>query len=253
MAVTAAVLHKNKKSIRHMKTDSDIGQDIVNAILERPYPFTLDNGERLYLYPRTLGKVLLVSELLKHAGINEGNIRTNPYGEALRICEKHKELACRIIAIHAVGGKDQMFNEAIMAGIVKTCVNLSTSDLAKLLLLVLSDNDVERFSKHFGIDKEREWQEKAMRAKKDGSTLMFGGKSIYGTLIDNACQRYGWSFEYVVWGISYTNLRMLMADAVSTVFLTDEERKRVRIPNDRNVIDMDDPRNKDIIKQMHWD
>ena len=37
------------------------------------------------------------------------------------------------------------------------------------------------------------------------SSIAFGGKSIWGTLIDAACERYGWSYQYVLWGISYSN------------------------------------------------
>ena len=40
----------------------------------------------------------------------------------------------------------------------------------------------------------------------------FGGKTIWGTLIDAACERYGWTFDYVVWGISYNNLTLMLKD-----------------------------------------
>lgn len=249
MAVSPTIKEEKMKA-----EDSDIGQDIVNTILERPYLFKCEDGKReFYIYPKTLGKVLLVSEMLKGADIDEANLRTNPYGEALRVCRDHKELVCRIVAVHAAPDKASVFDEKAMDGRMNLAMRLNIQDIAKLFILLLADDELNRFCKHFGIDKEREWQEKALKAKKDNSTLTFGGKSVYGTLIDNACQRYGWTFDYVVWGISYTNLRMLMADAVNSVFLTDEERKRVHIPNDRNVVNMDDPRNKDIIKQMHWD
>ena len=84
-------------------------------------------------------------------------------------------------------------------------------------------------------------------------SLTFGGKSIYGTLIDTACQRYGWTFEYVVWGISYANLQLLLADSVTSIYLSDEERKRVNIPQDRDIINADDPANMAKIKAMKWD
>lgn len=72
-------------------------------------------------------------------------------------------------------------------------------------------------------------------------------------MIDTACQRYGWTFEYVVWGISYANLQLLLADSVTSIYLSDEERKRVNIPQDRDIINADDPANMAKIKAMKWD
>ena len=130
---------------------------------------------------------------------------------------------------------------------------IDNDSMAQLLVMVLSEGDISAYIKHLGIDKEKEWQAKAMRAKKDNNSLTFGGKSIYGTLIDTACQRYGWTFEYVVWGISYANLQLLLADSVTSIYLSDEERKRVNIPQDRDIINADDPANMAKIKAMKWD
>jgi hypothetical protein len=235
------------------KETTEIGQDIINTIMERPYSFEV-NGRTLYLYPNTLGKSLLISELLKGADINSKNIRLNPLAEALRVCLAKKDEVCRIIAIRTLRTKKDVFCASLVAKRVKIISELSMDDLAVLLVAALKDDDIDRYIKHFGIDEERKWQDKAMKVKNDRNTLTFGGRSIYGTLIDNACQRYGWTFEYVVWGISYTNLKMLMADVVNTVFLTDEERKRVHIPNDRNVINMDNAQSSiELIKKMNWD
>lgn len=246
-------LHPLIRNTETMKNEAEnINQDIVNMILERPYPFEVDHETR-YLYPVTLGKSLLISELLKGIDVNGANIHADPLAEALRLCVSDRDTVCRVIAIQTMRTKEEVFDKELISARKNEISGLESAELATLFVASLGDTDVERFARHFGIDKERKWQEKALKAKKDSNTLSFGGKSIYGTLIDNACQRYGWSFEYVVWGISYMNLKMLMSDIVNTVFLTDEERKRVRIPNDRNVINMDDPKNREIIKRMKWD
>ena len=56
--------------------------------------------------------------------------------------------------------------------------------------------------------------------------------------------------NYVVWGISYTNLRMLMADSISTVYLTADERKLLNIFDPKERINADDPKNRELIKSM---
>lgn len=172
----------------------------------------------------------------------------------MRICQEKKESVCRILSYHTINKKEELFDYDFVQ---ERCnffyKEIDNDSMAQLLVMVLSERDISAYIKHLGIDKEKEWQAKAMRAKKDNNSLTFGGKSIYGTLIDTACQRYGWTFEYVVWGISYANLQLLLADSVTSIYLSDEERKRVNIPQDRDIINADDPANMAKIKAMKWD
>lgn len=230
-----------------------IDMDIADTIIERPHGFKV-NQRQFYLYPVTLGKTYLISRLVECLGINLEIIKANPYMEALRICQEKKESVCRILSYHTINKKDELFDCNLVQ---ERCdffrKELDDDSMAQLLVMVLPEGDISAYIKHLGIDKEKEWQAKAMRAKKDNNSLTFGGKSIYGTLIDTACQRYGWTFEYVVWGISYANLQLLLADSVTSIYLSDEERKRINIPQDRNVINADDPANMAKIKAMKWD
>jgi len=60
---------------------------------------------------------------------------------------------------------------------------------------------------------------------------------VWGGLLDVVLQKYHWTLDYLLWGISYVNVQMLLADSIST---TKEEE----------TIDADDPRNRDAIKEM---
>lgn len=230
-----------------------IDMDIADTIIERPHGFKV-NQRQFYLYPVTLGKTYLISRLVECLGINLEIIKANPYMEALRICQEKKESVCRILSYHTINKKEELFDYDFVQ---ERCnffyKEIDNDSMAQLLVMVLSERDISAYIKHLGIDKEKEWQAKAMRAKKDNNSLTFGGKSIYGTLIDTACQRYGCTFEYVVWGISYANLQLLLADSVTSIYLSDEERKRVNIPQDRDIINADDPANMAKIKAMKWD
>lgn len=230
-----------------------IDMNIADTIIERPHGFKV-NQCQFYLYPVTLGKTYLISRLVECLGINLEIIKANPYMEALRLCQEKKEIVCRILSYHTINRKDELFDCNLVQGRCDFfCKELDDDSMAQLLVMVLPEGDISTYVKHLGIDKEKEWQAKAMKAKKDNNSLVFGGKSIYGTLIDAACQRYGWTFEYVVWGISYANLQLLLADSVTSIYLSDEERKRINIPQDRNVINADDPENMAKIKAMKWD
>ena len=230
-----------------------IDMNIADTIIERPHGFQV-NQCQFYLYPVTLGKTYLISRLVECLGINLEIIKANPYMEALRLCQEKKEIVCRILSYHTINRKDELFDcNLVQERCDFFCKELDDDSMAQLLVMVLPEGDISTYVKHLGIDKEKEWQAKAMKAKKDNNSLVFGGKSIYGTLIDAACQRYGWTFEYVVWGISYANLQLLLADSVTSIYLSDEERKRINIPQDRNVINADDPENMAKIKAMKWD
>lgn len=230
-----------------------IDMNIADTIIERPHGFKV-NQCQFYLYPVTLGKTYLISRLVECLGINLEIIKANPYMEALRLCQEKKEIVCRILSYHTINRKDELFDcNLVQERCDFFCKELDDDSMAQLLVMVLPEGDISTYVKRLGIDKEKEWQAKAMKAKKDNNSLVFGGKSIYGTLIDAACQRYGWTFEYVVWGISYANLQLLLADSVTSIYLSDEERKRINIPQDRNVINADDPENMAKIKAMKWD
>lgn len=42
----------------------------------------------------------------------------------------------------------------------------------------------------------------------------------------------------MVWGISYNNLTLMMKDKITSIYLSDEERKRSHIPSaDEKIID----------------
>lgn len=60
---------------------------------------------------------------------------------------------------------------------------------------------------------------------------------MWGNLLDVVLSKYHWTLDYLLWGISYQNVQMLLADTIST---TKEEE----------VINADDPRNREKIKEM---
>lgn len=55
-------------------------------------------------------------------------------------------------------------------------------------------------------------------------------------MLDVACFKYGWTLDYVLWGISYLNLNMMTSDAISVLTSFNEEDKP-------EVLNADDPAN----------
>lgn len=222
--------------------------NIADTIIERPVGFNI-GSQQFYLYPPTLGINYHLARLFKSLEADARLISANPYLEAIRLCTEKKEIVCRILSNYTFNRKEDVFDGIKVEVRAKEFSELAAEELATIFTIVLSGDNTEEFIKYFGIDKERLERSRIAAVKKDNSSVTFGGNSTYGTLIDFACQRYGWTMDYVMWGISYANLKMLMADAITTIYLSEEERKLLG-RGVGEVINADDPRNRELIRRM---
>lgn len=226
---------------------------ILDTLTDVPVRFEV-NDKEYSIYPLTLGKTLLVDRLRKKLSINPERSKTDPLREALRICDENKETVLRLLAYCTLREKEEIQDEVCIKERISVLSKLEPDEMATLLLTVISDNALSDLIKHFGIDRDNENRRKIAQVKKNSNnTVAFGGHSIWGTLIDFACERYGWSFDYVMWRISYNNLMMLFNDRQDSTYLTDEERKKIHLKQGGTVINADDPANIARIKAMHWD
>ena len=231
-----------------------IEMNIADTIMERPYGFQV-NKRHFYLYPITLGKTYLLSRLIESLDMNADIIKSNPYMEALRLCQEKKDIVCQLLSYHTLNKKEELFNSRIVNSRCQFLrKNLSNEEMAQLLVMVLTKNNTDEFIKYFGIDRERkELSKVSMIKNKKGNSITFGGKSVFGSLILPACEKLNMTPQQIVWEISFSFLQMLMADAITSVYLTDEEKKEARISNDRTFVNADDPKNMEKIKAMKWD
>lgn len=231
------------------ENDKSVEMDVADAIMEKPIGFAI-GSRSFFIYPPTLGKLYLIGRLLEALDINKEMIAVNAYLEAIRLCREKRNEVCRILAYSTFYRKYDLFNNRKIEKRIKLfSKKLSEEELATVFMLVLTGDNLDTFIEYFHLDKEADERKRiSMIKKSDG--VSFGGNSTYGTLIDFACQRYGWSMHYVVWGISYINLRMLMSDAVTTLYLSAEERKQLGIATSSETIDAGDPRNRALIKSL---
>ena len=237
-----------------MGKDKSIENGLADIIMERPFGFKV--GERqFYLYPMTLGKSYLLSRIIESLDVNKNLLSSNPYAEAIRLCSLNKDSVVRIIVYNTINSKQDIFNDELVNERIKFFTDsLDEKEIAELLSIVLSSDDIGKYTKYLGIDRDRKSLEKVMRVKSENkNNIDFFGKSIMGTLIIPACEKLNMTPSQIVWDISLPFLRLLLADCVTSVYLTDDERKKVHISTDRNFISGDDPRNMELIKSMKWD
>lgn len=212
--------------------------DISDSLIERPIGFSI-KGKHFMVYHPTLGKVQLISRLLEVIGFGQ-NVLPDIYSFCNIVVRQKRDECLRLIAYSTLPGKDCLDENKVKRQL-SLLKPIDDEDVAVLLITILSMDKSDAIMKHFGIDVESNRLSKVIKAKDDSKgALDFGGKSVWGTMIDSACERYGWSFDYVLWGISYSNLKLLLADHIKTVFLTEEEKKKANVSTDGIVVRADE-------------
>lgn len=231
-----------------------IAMDLADTIIDRPHGFSV-GSRHFYLYPVTIGKMHLLSRLTEDLELNIEAVEANPYLEALRIAEEKKSQCCLIITYHTMRTKAKIFdNEFVEKRKSFFEKELSREDIARLMVYALTWDRTSLYMKHLRLDKEIDRMKEVTSVKSNKNSYTFGGVSLYGSLIDTACERYGWTYDYVVWEISYINLRLMLADSQKQIYLTDEEAKRVKVPNSCQTIKASDKEKAwAFIKSQNWD
>lgn len=192
-------------------------RQLTDTLLERPWWVQI-GPRRLALRSPSLGCSLLAFEALQEGGWSLQ--QTRGLDQAARsLAERAPLAAARFIAYHTTLTQRQaQQTERIERLANELSQSLQSESLAALLLLLLERDPVEKLLQQLGIDQDILARERALELQQDNSWLCFGGRSIYGALIDPIAQRYGWTLEYIIWGISYANLRLLLSDQPTTIY-----------------------------------
>lgn len=219
----------------------NLNEALADAVMDRPREFFIDK-RRFEQWSPSLGMSLMLERHLSALIIDKELLVKNPSMEAMRLISAKRIEVCRILTILSTRDRRDLDRSKWIERRAKFFSrNIPDEDIAKLLLMAMSEPKAETLISFSGIAKEQEEQSRIAKHKnKDGHTLSFGGKTIYGTLIDTACSKYGWTKQYVVWGIDLVSLRMMLADSVNIVYLSDEEIKALHIVAG-GVIDANDP------------
>lgn len=227
----------------------DIDIEMAEAILDIPYSFAVD-GKEYRIYPETLGKAIRMKTYIDELGITD----VSDIAKASVLAYLSNPMAAaRVVAISTLDRPEDIKSRSRVDERAQELLDAADGeDLAKLLAVCLQrGRQAERLMEGTGIIAEQERRSRVQAAKNHRNTYLFGGKTIYGQLIDVACERYGWTMDYVMWGISYTNLQMLLADQYTSLFLTDDEAKYCSEPSQGDdVIAADDPANAELIREM---
>lgn len=222
-----------------MITKDNLQETLEDLALDKGREFFIDDRRYLLYYP-TLGMTVEIGRHLSDLDIDTKAIEKNPFYEALRLCSDSKDKVCMLLSLYSFRRKEEHENSAILKKRAKEYSKLPVEDMASLLILILTDPDFETLMCLTGLRKERDEQTKVAELKsKNGNSLSFGGKTIFGSLIVPACELFHCLPDDVVWRIPLTVLRLCLADKISSLYITDEEAKTLKIRrNDGQVFGM---------------
>lgn len=223
--------------------------ELTRIVCERPLPLRI-GGRSYYIHPPSLGKSLLVSALLARLGVDAAAASRGPAG-LLAAVEADEEAALRLCAMILSRSRAELLDEAHLEALrADLRANTDAAGRVEILHAYLTHRPAAHWMRALGIDRERRRLDKIMRAKDRSSSVAVGAVTVFGSLIDAACQRYGWTYEYTVWGVSLVSLQLMLADAQQVVFLTDKERRRAGVSTDGVRLDADDPANEGRIVEL---
>ena len=179
----------------------------------------------LRIYPVTLAKTFLLRRWMDALEIDAVLLKANPYVECLRLAETQPDVVAQILAIHSAPNTQRDLHDSRAAVIRRNLLrSVKTEHLAGLLMAVLTSDKTEQLADHLGMNAERERLQEALEVKRDHdkNNLTFGGKSIFGTFIGQL-KEMGYTDEEILFERSYSYLRLMLADKVTSLYLSDEE------------------------------
>lgn len=210
----------------------NVNETLADAVIDRPREFFIGN-RRFCLWSPSLGMSMMISRHLKALEIDCKVLSINHSMESLRLVSSKRDTVCYILSIMSFRRYSDFCDSSKLKERAEFfSSHLDDSELARLFLLAVSEPTAEMLIRLSGIDKEQLEQSRIARHKnKDGHTITFGGKTIYGSMIDIACRTYGWTKEYVVWGIDLLSLKLMLADNINSVYLSDEDLSALGLRN----------------------
>lgn len=231
----------NSKNTGPTTWAKDIDRALDDIIMDRPRPFAV-GGRRFELRHPSLGRTILSGRAVDGLGINGVNLSS--------VAKAGRKELCRLLSVN-VSNRCDLFDESRMKELDGFFdENLDDEELASLVSMIMSMYDLGAIMSKYGMDKDREDRKRAAKAKecKNGHNIGFGGKTVAGSLIEPIAKKFGWTVDYIVWGISYAMLWLLVLDGQESVYLTKDEIRKARINEDGVVISGD---SRDNWKRIH--
>lgn len=233
----------------------ELQDKITDILLALPQGVTI-GGERYNFYAPTLGISMMAARYLRALGLDKCMSDTDSTAHILELATKRRDDICRLIVLFTLSGKTEAWDAAMIERRAAAFVaSVSAPELVMLLTMVLKQPDLKGIYRECGIQADRDQQSRiaSIRKSKGNTPEQYGGHTVFGSMIDRAAERYGWTKDYIVWGIDLASLQLMLADGIGTTHLSDEEREQLGVPVAGDiVIDADDPASREQLRNYRW-
>ena len=206
------------------QNERELEHALADIITAQPHEIRIGR-KTLRLYPVTLAKTFVLRRWMEALEINSALLKSNPYVECLRLTETKPDVVAQILAIHSAPNTQRDLHDSRAAVIRCNLLrSVKREHLAGLLMAVLTSDKTEQLADHLGMTGERKRLQDVLDVKRghDKNNLTFGGRSIFGTFIGQL-KEMGYTDEEILFERSYSYLRLMLADKVTSLYLSDEE------------------------------
>ena len=233
----------------------ELQDKIADILLSLPQGVTI-GGERYNFYAPTLGISMMAARYIHALGLDKYTSDADSTAHILELATKRRDDMCRLIVLFTLSGKTEAWDAAMIERRAAAFVaNISDPELVMLLTMVLKQPDLKGIYRECGIQADRDRQSRiaSIRKSKGNTPEQYGGHTVFGSMIDRAAERYGWTKDYIVWGIDLASLQLMLSDSIVTSHLSEEERKQLGAPvAGDTVINADDPAAREQLRNHKW-
>lgn len=206
------------------RNEKDLEYTLADIITAKPHEIRIGR-KVLRFYPVTLAKTFVLRRWMDALDIDANILKTNPYIECLRLVETQHDIISEILAIHSAPNTRRDLHDSHSRSVRRNLLSsVKQEHLAGLLLTMLTQDQTEELTDYLGLRNEHERLMEALDVKRKDSknNLNFGGKSIFGGFIGQL-KEMGYTDDEILFEHGYSYLRLMLADRVTSVYLTDEE------------------------------
>ncbi|MDE7440647.1 MAG: hypothetical protein K2M69_00565 [Muribaculaceae bacterium] len=205
-------------------------EETLRLLLGRGVGFS-SQGLEYRLQAQPLGGEVLLRGEIRQLEMEVTGSGGNPVCELLTLWENQRDKVIRIIARATCRTREEHLSENFINDRGRELSEILDAESGPLLLAaILKDRRSDRLQELTGLREEQEMQRRIAALREEESGMIgFGGRSVFGRLIDRACSRYGWSYDQTVWGVSLGALEMMLADQFSSIYVSEEERRKLGI------------------------
>ena len=224
---------------------------LADIITAKPHEIRIGR-KTVRLYPVTLAKTFVLRRWMDALGIDASLLKVNPYVECLRLAETEREKVCEILAVHSAPNTQKDLHDSRGRATRRNLfASVKTEHLAGLLMAVLTQDKTEELTEHLGLRAEKERLMEVLKVKREVSknNLSFGGKSIFGAFIGQL-KELGYTEDEILFERGYSYLRLMLADKVTSVYLSDEELSQLPQSAGGTLLDGDDDSDLDALAAL---